>query len=243
MNSHLPSLGEFSLSCGLTAWDPDLRWDPERRPPGTASGFVIYPLFLFISPSSASAGWSCWVSDCTQMTGALWQSWVSCPRSFVSKMGIVIVDLSLRGMVGMSLMCLLKCVLTNLSLLLLLIWFFTGHWDKCMKTSGCITQSRLLTNSNWWQHPYWFLKHLFCPIISPAILLSSCCCSIAQSCPTLCNSKDCSTPCLPVFHHGPEFAQTHIHWVNDAIQPSHPLSPLSPSALNLSQHQGLFQIF
>ena len=144
MNSHLPSLGEFSLSCGLTAWDPDLCWDPGRRPPGTATGFVIYPLFLFISPSSASAGWSCWASECTQMTGALWQSWVSCPHSFVSKMGIVIVDLSLRGMVGMSLMCLLKCVLTNLSLLLPLIWFFTGHWDKCMKTSGCITESRLL---------------------------------------------------------------------------------------------------
>ena len=144
MNSHLPSLGEFSLSCGLTAWDPDLRCDPERRPPGTAPGFVIYPLFLFISPSSASAGWSCWVSECSQMTGALWRSRVSCPPCFVSEMGIVIVDLSLRGMVGMSLMCLLKCVLINLSLLLPLIWFFTGHWDKCMKTSGCITESRLL---------------------------------------------------------------------------------------------------
>ena len=89
--------------------------------------FFIYPLFLFISPSSASAGWSCWVSECSQMTGALWRSRVSCPPCFVSEMGIVIVDLSLRGMVGMSLMCLLKCALTNLSFLLPLIWFFTCH--------------------------------------------------------------------------------------------------------------------
>ena len=52
---------------------------------------------------------------------------------------------------------------------------------------------------------------------------------------------DCSTPVFPVLHHLPELAQTHVHWVGDAIQSSHPLSPLSPPALNLSQHQGLFQ--
>ena len=52
---------------------------------------------------------------------------------------------------------------------------------------------------------------------------------------------DCSTPGFPVLHYLPEFAQTHVHWVDDVIQPSHPLSPLSPPALNLSQHQGLFQ--
>ena len=46
---------------------------------------------------------------------------------------------------------------------------------------------------------------------------------------------------LPVLHHLPEFAQTHVHWVSDAIQPSHPLSSPSPPPLNLSQHQGLFQ--
>ena len=64
------------------------------------------------------------------------------------------------------------------------------------------------------------------------------CCSVAQSCPTLC---DCSTPGFSVLHHLPELAHTHIHQVGDAIQPSHPLSSPSPSALNLSQHQGLFQ--
>ena len=66
------------------------------------------------------------------------------------------------------------------------------------------------------------------------------CCSVAKSCPTLCNAVGCSTPKLPVLHLRPEFAQTHVHWVSDAIQLSHPLSLPSP-AFNLSQHQGLFQ--
>ena len=52
---------------------------------------------------------------------------------------------------------------------------------------------------------------------------------------------DCSTPGFPVHHQLPEFTQTHVHWVGDAIQPSHPLSSPSPPAFNLSQHQGLFQ--
>ena len=65
--------------------------------------------------------------------------------------------------------------------------------------------------------------------------------SVAQSCLTLCDPMDCSTPGLPVYHQHPEFTQTHVHWVSDAIQPSHPLSSPSPPALNLSQHQGLFK--
>ena len=52
---------------------------------------------------------------------------------------------------------------------------------------------------------------------------------------------DCSTPGFPVHHYLPELAQTHVHWVSDAIQPAHPLSSPSPSVFNLSQHQGLFQ--
>ena len=64
--------------------------------------------------------------------------------------------------------------------------------------------------------------------------------SVAQSCPTLCDPMNRSTPGLPAHHQLPEFTQTHIHRVSDAIQPSHPL--LSPSpAPNPSQHQGLFQ--
>ena len=65
--------------------------------------------------------------------------------------------------------------------------------------------------------------------------------SVAQSCPTLCDPMDCSTPGLPVHHQLPEFIQTHVHWVGDAIQQSHPLSSPSPPAFNLSQHQGLFK--
>ena len=61
------------------------------------------------------------------------------------------------------------------------------------------------------------------------------------SCIWLCNPMDCSTPGFPVHNQLLELTQTHVHWVGDAIQPSHPLSSLSPPAFNLSQHQGLFQ--
>ena len=65
--------------------------------------------------------------------------------------------------------------------------------------------------------------------------------SVAQSCPTLCNPLNCSMPGLPVHHQLPEFTQTHVHRVSDAIQPSHPLSSPSPPAPNPSQHQSLCQ--
>ena len=63
--------------------------------------------------------------------------------------------------------------------------------------------------------------------------------SVTQSCLTLCNPMDCSMPGLPVHHQLLEFTQTHVHWVGDAIQPSHPLLSTSPPSLNLSQHQDL----
>ena len=65
--------------------------------------------------------------------------------------------------------------------------------------------------------------------------------SVTQSCLTLYDPMACSTPGLPVRHQLPEFTQTHVHRVSDATEPSHPLSSPSPSAFNLSQHQGLFQ--
>ena len=65
-----------------------------------------------------------------------------------------------------------------------------------------------------------------------------CCCSVAQSRPTLCDPMDCS---MPVLHHLLELPQTHVHQISDAIQPSHPLLSPSPPAFSLSQHQGLFQ--
>ena len=65
--------------------------------------------------------------------------------------------------------------------------------------------------------------------------------SVAQLCPTLCDPMDCSLPGLPVHHQLPDLTQTHVHWVSDAIQPSHPLSSPSPSAFSLSQQQGHYQ--
>ena len=64
--------------------------------------------------------------------------------------------------------------------------------------------------------------------------------SVAQSCPTVCDPMDCSTPGLPVHHQLPELTQTHAHRVSDAIQSSHPLSSPSPPAFNHPQHQGIF---
>ena len=68
------------------------------------------------------------------------------------------------------------------------------------------------------------------------MLKCCCCCSIIKSCPTLCDPMD-----FPILYYLLEFAQTHVHWVDDAIQSSHHLSPPSPPAFSLSQHQGLFQ--
>ena len=72
------------------------------------------------------------------------------------------------------------------------------------------------------------------------VVISQSVSSVAWSCPTLCNPVDNSTPGLPV-HQLPEFTQTYVHWVSEAIQPSNPLLSPSPPALNLSQHQSLFQ--
>ena len=118
---------------------------------------------------------------------------------------------------------------------------------------------KLLTKSSWLRtHNFW---HLPCPpflskaiklffyaspqllslrfdsVLSAWVQFSS----VTQSCPTLCDSMNCSTPGLPVHHQLLETTQTHVRWVSDAIQLSHPLSSPSPPALNLSQHQGLFK--
>ena len=77
---------------------------------------------------------------------------------------------------------------------------------------------------------------LACPPLPDSVQFSS----VAQSCPTLCNPMNCSMPGLPVHHQFLEFTQTHVHWVGDAIQPSHPLLSPFPPAFSLSQPQGLF---
>ena len=69
-------------------------------------------------------------------------------------------------------------------------------------------------------------------------ILYCCCCSVTKFCLILCDPMDCSTPGFPVHHYLLEFVQTHVRWISDIIQPSHPLSPPSPPALNLSQHRG-----
>ena len=79
---------------------------------------------------------------------------------------------------------------------------------------------------------------VFCYILKITLYSVCCCHSVAQSSPTLCSLMDCSTLGFPVLHYLLKFAQTHVHWVVDAIKSSHPLSPPSP-AFNLSQHQCL----
>ena len=74
------------------------------------------------------------------------------------------------------------------------------------------------------------------------VVCPCCCyCSVTRTHPTLCGSMDCSTPGFPVPHNLQELAQLHAYCIGDAVQPSCPLTPSSPSALTLSQHQGLFQ--
>ena len=101
-------------------------------------------------------------------------------------------------------------------------------------------------------HPFLLSTSVNCPfpgsIVTPLTTPSGvtlslslfCHCSVGQLCPILCDSMDWSIPGFPVLHHLPEFAQTYVHWIGEAIQTSHPLSSPSPPAFNLSQHQALF---
>ena len=74
---------------------------------------------------------------------------------------------------------------------------------------------------------------------NPQPIGMGCCCLVPKSCPTLCDPMDCSTPGSPVLYYLPEFAQIHVYWIADAIQPSHPLLFPFPFAFSLSQHQGV----
>ena len=87
----------------------------------------------------------------------------------------------------------------------------------------------------------WFVQHDIYLMPSTRPCTSVQFSSVRQSCPTLWDTINCSTPGLPVHHQLPEFTQTHAQQVGDAIQPSHPLSSPSPPVPNPSQHQGLFQ--
>ena len=86
-----------------------------------------------------------------------------------------------------------------------------------------------------------YLLHLREAVWIPWLMAESQFSSVTQSCLTLCDPMNRSTPGLPVHHQLPEFTQTQVHRVGDAIQPSYPLLPTSPPATNPSQHQSLFQ--
>ena len=106
------------------------------------------------------------------------------------------------------------------------LWLFFEVNYLLISQSSKITILKIKTSSKTFSLPLW-----------SSVQFSS----VAQLCPTLCDPMNCSTPGLSVHHQLPEFTQIHVHWVGDAIQPSHPLSSPSPPAPNPSQLQSLFQ--
>ena len=112
-------------------------------------------------------------------------------------------------------------------------------WDRYYEVLWQEMRKRLKKEQQRCQ--FWFWYDCATNAKPKAIYLSVQFSSVAQSCPTLWDPMDCSTPGFPGHHQLPELSQTHVHWVGNAIQPSHPLLSPSLSALNLSQHQGLFQ--
>ena len=114
------------------------------------------------------------------------------------------------------------------------VWVFMGHIPVPLFLSWF-----LLVTFPWFSNSHWVLFNNLWVILRyfPSVQFSS----DPQSCPTLCDPVDPSMLGFPVHHQLPEFTQTHVHWVGDAIKPSHPLSSLSPPAFNLSQHQNLFK--
>ena len=120
-----------------------------------------------------------------------------------------------------------------------------SHWTDILEFHYLTPQARL---STWFLAASWFMFLAlfrgkscinidFIIIVWVRVQFSS----VTQSCPNLHDPMNCSTPGLPVHHQLPEFTQTHVRWVGDAIQPSHPLSSPSPPAPNPSQHQSLLQ--
>ena len=120
------------------------------------------------------------------------------------------------------------------------IFFFWSQLLSSKMTNHIFLKTSLAHKSNLF---YGFLKEKILIFYRIIFLLPfhSINCSVAKSCLTFCDLMDYSMPGFPVFHCLPEFAQIHVHWVSDDIQPSYPLLPASSPALNLSEHQGFFQ--
>ena len=118
-------------------------------------------------------------------------------------------------------------------------WFPIGMTGSISLLSKCLLQHHSLKASVLWCSAF-FIVQLSHPYMTTGKTISQFS-SVAQSCPTLWDPMNRSTPGLPVHHQLPEFTQTHIHRVSDDIQPSHPLSSPSPPAPNPSQHQSIFQ--
>ena len=112
-------------------------------------------------------------------------------------------------------------------LLILQVWYDMFYWKE---SEFLRDTNRLIYRWNDTISETWFFFFNCC-----------CCWSVPKLCLTFCDPMDCSTPGFPVLHYLLEFAQTHVHWVSNAIQPSHPLLSPSPPAFSLSQHRGLFQ--
>ena len=108
------------------------------------------------------------------------------------------------------------------------------HW--CSFPCSCVTPTSVP-----YLHALWSCVFVPFPLLQWTPVIEFQFTSVAQSCLTLCDPMNHSTPGLPVHHQLLEFTQTHVHRVGDAIQPSHPLSTASPLAFNLSQYQGLFK--
>ena len=106
-------------------------------------------------------------------------------------------------------------------------WRCRHQFRPLLISRGWVTQPHPAARGGGWMEP-------------PVLLVVICCCLVANLCPTLCDPMDCIRPGFLIINYLPEFAQTHVHWVCEAIQPSHPLLPLL-FLPRLSQHQGLFQ--
>ena len=129
-----------------------------------------------------------------------------------------------------------SCSITSSSLLLLLLLTVTHKHPHIFTDAG---EAKVIYSYNLGEGYQNTSPKIFS--LSPRDILCVQFSSFAQSCLTLCNPMDCSTPGLSVQQQLPEFTQTHAHWVSDTIQPSDPLLSPSPPAFNLSQHQSLFK--